>query len=455
MTDVTRTGGPRTGGPRTGGRRTGGRLARIGLLAAVVSRVLGRLVGIVLVVLLAREATPDTVAVYGYLLGTATLVATLTDLGVAAVAGREVAAGRLPAGAALYAALAPQAVSVAGACLVTVALTVVLGPGAVPPSALALTLGFVVAGGFVNLWAELLRATGRVLLEGGLQVASAVALVVGGVLVVSGGGDATALLLVVALKELAVLAVMVVLVAPRRRPDVVRSRMLLGQSLWLAVGGIGLVLLWRQGTVVVGAVGTIGALAVYVVASRFLDAGVTVAHTAGIGLVPGMSALAGDPPAFRREARRYLGLATLLGAVVAAVGALAAEPITVGPFGERWADAVPAVRMIALAGLPMLVSYVAWTLLLTRGQVRRLAAASGAGAVTGIVVSTVLTASRPEAVSAVIGTAAGTVVLAAVLLTGLVDVVTGRRPKTAATDDDRHSSGDSDVRGRHRRQRTA
>ena len=91
----------------------GRRLARLGLLAAIVSRLLGRLVGIVLVVLLARKASTDTVAVYGYLLGTATLVATLTDLGIAAVAGREVAAGRLPAGGALRAALAPHAASLA------------------------------------------------------------------------------------------------------------------------------------------------------------------------------------------------------------------------------------------------------------------------------------------------------------------------------------------------------
>lgn len=406
----------------------GTRLARIGLAAAIASRVLGRLVGIVLVVLLAREAAPDTVAVYGYLLGTATLVATLTDLGVAAVAGREVAAGRLPAGATLWAALSPHAVSVALACLVTVALTLVLGPDAVPPSALAMTVGFVVAGGFVNLWAELLRATGRVLLEGGLQVASAVALVIGGVLVVRAGGGPSELLVIVALKELAVLVIMIVLLRPQRRPDLVRSRMLLGQSLWLAVAGIGLVLLWRQGTVVVGAVGTIGALAAYVVASRFLDAGVTIAHTAGFGLVPGMSALAADPPAFRREARRYLGLAALVGTVVAVVGVLAARPITVVLFGERWAEAVPAVQVIALTGLPMLLSYVCWTLLLARGRVRMLAAGSAAGAGVGVAVSTALVALRPEALSAVIGTAAGATVLAAVLLTALRDLLREQAP---------------------------
>lgn len=405
--------------------RDGGRLARLGLAAAIGSRVIGRLVGIVLVVLLAREAAPDTVAVYGYLLGTATLVATLTDLGVAAVAGREVAAGRLPAGPTLWAALGPQAVSVAGACLVTVALTVFLGPDAVPPSALALTVAFVVAGGFVNLWAEMLRATGRVLVEGGLQIVSAVALVAGGVVVVRSGGDASLLLVVVALRELALLLVMVALLRPRRGS--VRSRALLGQSLWLALGGVGLVLLWRQGTVVVGAVGTIGALAAYVVASRFLDAGITIAHTAGFGLVPGMSALEGDPVAFRREARRYLGLAAGVGLVVAVVGVLAARPITVVPFGERWAGVVPAVQVIAACAVPILLSYVSWTLLLARRQVRRLAVASGSAAVTGTAVSAALVAGRPDAMSAVVGTAVGAVVLAVLLLSGVRDLIAPAR----------------------------
>ncbi|GAA3243239.1 hypothetical protein GCM10017691_47930 [Pseudonocardia petroleophila] len=404
----------------------GGRLARLGLAAAIGSRIIGRLVGIVLVVLLARQAAPDTVAVYGYLLGTATLVATLTDLGVAAVAGREVAAGRLPAAPALWAALGPQTVSVAAACLVTVGLTVFLGPDAVPPSALALTVAFVVAGGYVNLWAEMLRATGRVLLEGALQVGSAFLLVGGGVLVVTTGGDATLLLVVVALKELALLLVMVALLRPSR--GAVRSRALLGQSLWLALGGIGLVLLWRQGTIVVGAVGTIGALAAYVVASRFLDAGITIAHTVGFGLVPGMSALAGDPDAFRREGRRYLGLAAAVGLVVAVAGVLAARPITVVPFGERWAGVVPAVQVIAACAVPILVSYVCWTLLLARRRVRRLAVASGSAAVTGTAVSAALVAWRPDALSAVLGTAAGAVVLAVVLLTGVRDVLGPARP---------------------------
>lgn len=403
----------------------GRRLARLGLLAAVVSRLLGRLVGIVLVVLLARKASTDTVAVYGYLLGTATLVATLTDLGVAAVAGREVAAGRLIAGGALRAALAPHAASLAAAAAVTVVLTLVAGPAAVPPAALALTVAYVVVGGFVNLWADVLRGAGRVVLEGVLQLASTAALVVGGVVVVETGGDATELLAVVLVKEAVVLAVMAVLVRPCRDARAT-GRLLLGQSVWLAVAGTALILLWRQGTLVMGALGTTGTLAAYVVASRFLDAGVTIGHTAGFGLMPGVAALANDPAAFRRAARRYLGRAALAGAVVAAVGGLAARPLTVVLFGERWAEVVPAVRGIAVSALPILLVFVAWPFAMGLLRVRGLAVACTAGAVVGLAASTVLTVRHPDPLSAVVGTLVGASVTAVVLLWDLRDVLGGR-----------------------------
>lgn len=410
--------------------QTGRRLARLGLAAAMVSRLLGRLVGIVLVIVLARFAGDETVAVYGYLLGTATLVTMLTDLGVASVAGREVAAGRMPADGALRAALGPQLVSVVLAALVTVLLTAVWGPASVPASALLLTVLFVLAGGLVNLWAEVLRATGRVLLEGALQFGSALALVVAGTVVIVAGGSATDLLLVVLLKEVAVLAVGVALLRPRRRAEVL-ARTLLTQGLWMAVASTAVILLWRQGTLVVGGMASVGALATFVVATRFFDAGVTVAHTAGFGLVPGLSALAADAAAFRSAARHYLRLAALAGLAIAVVGWFVAGPITTIPFGERWADAVPAVRVVALSALPILVSYVAFTMYLARGQMRWLTGSAVVGSLTGIGATVALMAWRPDALSGVLGTTIGATVLVVLLLVGLRDLLV-RMPDDAA-----------------------
>ena len=409
----------------------GARLAKIGMLAAVISRVFGRLVGIGLVVLLARESDPDTVATYGYLLGAATLVATFTDLGVAAVAGREVAAGRMPVDGALHAALIPQSVSVLAAAVATVLLTLVAGPASVPGMAIALTAAFVVVGGFVNLWAELLRATGRVVLEGWLQMGSAVALVVGGVAVIYLGGDVTDLLLIVVGKEAVVLAILMVLIRPRRREHV-HTRQLLGQSLWVALGGTAVILLWRQGTFVVATTGTVGALATYVVATRFLDAGVTVAHTAGFGLVPGMSALANHPTEFRAAARKYIGLAALAGTGVAVIGVLAAGPLTTIPFGEDWVDAVPLVRLIALSALPILVAFVAWPFLLVRHQVKWLAVGALIATAAALGVSLAIAARRPDAVAPAIGTAVGATILALIFVVGLRDLLIHNRSPTRA-----------------------
>lgn len=398
------------------------RLARLGLAAAMVSRLAGRLVGVLLVVVLAREAAPSTVALYGYLLGTATLMLVLTDLGVGTVAAREVAAGRLPARGALRAALPIQLVSVLAAAALTVVLTVVWGPDGAPPGAVALTVLFVVVGGMNNLWAELLRGTGRVLLEGGLEIASTAVLVVAGILVVQHGGSVTALAAVVAGKEAAVLLVSWAVLRPRRHPGV-QSRPLLKQGMWIAVGGTAVVLLNRVGMVVVGSLGSVGALATYVVATRFLDAGATIAHTVGFGLGPGMAALSGDPAAFRSAARKYVGLITLLGVAVAVLGVLVAGPLTTIPFGPRWETAVPAVRVVALAGLPLLLSYVLFTVLMARNQLRWLALSAVAAAVVGLGTSTALVLARPTALSAVIGTTVGVTTLAVLLLAGLRDLL--------------------------------
>jgi O-antigen/teichoic acid export membrane protein len=261
-----------------------------------------------------------------------------------------------------------------------------------------------------------------VLLEGALQLGSAVTLVGAGVLVILLGGSATDLLVVVLLKEVAVLAIAASVIRPRRSAQV-RSRTLLGQGAWVAVASTAVVLLWREGTIVVGATASLGVLATYVVATRFFDAGVTVAHTVGFGVGPGMAALAADPVAFRHAARKYLGLVAVAGIGVAVLGVLLAGPITTIPFGARWADAVPAVRMVAVTGLPILLTHLCFTLLMARRQVRWLSLSAVAGSLVGLATTIVLTLRSPEAVSGLIGTAVGATVLVLLLLVGLRDLL--------------------------------
>jgi O-antigen/teichoic acid export membrane protein len=136
-----------------------------------------------------------------------------------------------------------------------------------------------------------------------------------------------------------------------------------------------------------------------------------------------MSALAADPVAFRQAARKYLGMITALGIAVAVVGVLVAGPITTIPFGARWAVAVPAVRMVAVAGIPILLTHFCFTLLMARGQVRWLSLSAVTGSVVGLATTILLTVRSPEAMSGVIGTAVGAGVLALLLLVGLRDLV--------------------------------
>ena len=109
------------------------------------------------------------------------------------------------------------------------------------------------------------------------------------------------------------------------------------------------------------------------------------------------------------------------------MGAARGRPDHGVPFGERWAEVVPAVRVDRDSALPILLVFVAWATLLARHQVRPLAVGSVPGTVLGLVTSIVLVARRPEPLSAVIGTGVGATV-AVVLLFGLRDVL-GAEPK--------------------------
>lgn len=401
---------------------TKGRLIRVGVAAAVVSRIFGRLVGIILVVVLARVSDPTTVALYGFLLGTVTLMASVTDLGVASLAGRDVAAQATGAPEALRSALGPQALSTAVAVVLTCVVAVVAGPGGVDASVLVPCSAFVVANAMFNLWAEVLRGDGRVVLEGILQGVSALLLVGIGSLAVLAGAGIVPLLWIVAGKELVVLGLACIWLRPGSKdPDGLSFGALVKRSMWLAVAGTALVLLWRQGTLLVSSLAPTRALADYVVATRLLDASVTLAHTVGIGLFPGIAALAAEAPrAARRHSTRYLVAALALTVPLAALGAALAEPVTTAVFGDRWESAVPAVQVLAITTPVILAGYLLWFTLLAEGQERWLCAGALGGAVTSVAATATLLAIAPDAAAGAWGTGAGAVVLVLVLASRFV-----------------------------------
>jgi O-antigen/teichoic acid export membrane protein len=158
------------------------------------------------------------------------------------------------------------------------------------------------------------------------------------------------------------------------------------------------------------------ALADYVVATRLLDATVTLAHTLGIGLFPGIAALAVDAPdAARRHVRRYLVAVLGLSVPLAVLGTVLAEPVTTAIFGDEWRSAVPAVRVLAIVTPVILVAYLLWFVLLAEQQERWLFGGAVAGAAVGVGATAVLLAVAPGAAAGAWGTAAGAVVLAVVL----------------------------------------
>ncbi len=410
-----------------------GRLVRVGVAAALISRIFGRLIGVVLVVVLARVADPVTVALYGFLLGTVTLMASLTDLGVASLAGRDVAAKVATAPAALRSALGPQALSTVMAVVLTCLVAVLAGPSGVDASVLLPCSVFVVANAMFNLWAEVLRGDGKVVLEGVLQGVSALLLVTAGSLAVLAGAGIVPLLWIVAGKEQAVLAIAAVWLRPGAGMDAGLSfGALLRRSAWLAVAGTALVLLWRQGTLLVSGMASTRALADYVVATRLLDASVTLAHTLGIGLFPGIAALAAEAPeAVRAHVRRYLFAVLGLSVPLAVLGVVLADPVTTLVFGSQWESAVPAVRVLAATTPLILLGYLLWFVLLAEGQERWLFAGALAAAATSMGATAVLLVVDPGAAAGAWGTGAGALVLAVVLAIRFAFTPTAQRTRAA------------------------
>jgi O-antigen/teichoic acid export membrane protein len=385
---------------------------------------------------LARVADPVTVALYGFLLGTVTLMASVTDLGVASLAGRDVAARVAAAPAALRSALGPQALSTVVAVVLTCVVAVLAGPAGVEASVLVPCSVFVAANSMFNLWAEVLRGDGRVVLEGVLQGVSALLLVTVGSLAVLAGAGIVPLLWIVAGKELVVLAIAAVWLRPASGRDAGLSfAALLRRSAWLAVAGTALVLLWRQGTLLVSGLASTRALADYVVATRLLDAGVTLAHTLGIGLFPGIAALAAEAPgAARAHVRRYLVGVLGLSIPLAVLGVVLADPVTTLVFGSQWQSAVPAVRVLAAATPLILLGYLLWFALLAEGQERWLCAAAVAAAVTSVAATAVLLAVHPGAAAGAWGTGAGALVLAVVLAARFLATRSTRRQRETTGD---------------------
>lgn len=401
---------------------SGRALARVGVVVALASRILSRLVGLILIVVMARVAPAELISGYGYLLTTAALFGSLTDLGVAAVSGREVASGAAGPWPAMRAALPFQLLSGTVTAAAVVFTTATVGPDGLPASALALAGVFVVANSAVNLCSELLRSAGRVLAEAAVQSLTTVLLVGVGTAIILGDLGLDLLLAVIAGKELLAVLVMVVLL-PRRGPQWSHPRgQLLRRSVVVAVAAASLMVLWRQGALIAGAKLDVGTLAVFMVATRLLDAGVTICHIFGVGIMPGLSQMwALDRRDYGRELRRFLVGATLMGLVVGAAGWFSARWLTLLIFGPRWGSATSTVQLIALTGAVMVPLYVVWFGLLAARRERVLVLGTVPAVLVAIALSYTATVLWDTPWAPVLGSAVG----AGIALVALAPVLIG------------------------------
>jgi O-antigen/teichoic acid export membrane protein len=271
-------------------------------------------------------------------------------------AGREVSAGRRTPAEAFWSAVPVAAIGggLAAATLLVFGL-VGSGPGS-SPGLLLLAAGFVVANVFFALATTMLRAVGHFTLEAVLFGGSAVAFVAIAIGVTAAGLGLTAVLAALVIKEAlsALIAYLALRSDLRRgRARALRGwRTLLGIGIRMGVASVALAVATRCELIILGNAAKPAAVAWFSAPLRIADAVLVAALTAGYALLPGATFLAGaDRDRARRLVWRIVAAVVLVGAVLAALGAAAAEPVVTLLFGAKFSPAAEPARII-LAALP-------------------------------------------------------------------------------------------------------
>ena len=357
----------------------------VGSAAAVGSRVVGRLLGLGFVVLLARRQSALVFAEYNYLLILSAALSVITDAGVAAVAGREVARGEASVGAAYRAAFTVQLVSGLVGALLCIGLGFVI-PGPDRDVAALLFLGLMVAANSIfNLQAELLRGAGRPLIEGGVQLlAGVLQLGVGAAVVVAGGGLAAVLAALAAKQLLVVVVCQAWLPAPwSAARDAQLSRMVFRRGVWLGGATTLATVIWRFGALVIGNVGSVAELANFAVSSRYLEVSATISQTLGIGMLPALSRRsAASPLGIRGFTVRMTLIITVIVGLLTIPAVLLTGTVTVAVFGARYSSAVTSSQVLVALTPLVVLHFLTWYALVAERHERwvTVAAAIGAGA---------------------------------------------------------------------------
>lgn len=359
-----------------------------GPAAVLGSRLFGKALSFAFIVVLVRSVGEADVAAYSYLVALALTFSLLSDTGVAVIAGRDVARGDVGLASAYRAGLpAVLAGCLLGALLVTAFGLIDSGPGSAG-AALAMTAVFVAVNGLFNFQCDLLRGDGRLGLEAGLQTVAGVLFVVVGTVVVLVGGGLVLLMSAFALKEVAMVGLSQRFLPwpGRAAPAHGLGWRLLKAGIVVSLATTCLALVLRASLVVLSNAAGVTETAHYAVAYRFAEIAFMVAQVLGIALLPAMSArFAADRADGRRMALRTVGIATAAVAVVTPLLVWITPPVLVGVFGDSYAGAGPAARLL-VGMLPVLMALtLSWNALIADRRERPLLIAGVAGVATAVV----------------------------------------------------------------------
>ncbi|MCU0257136.1 MAG: lipopolysaccharide biosynthesis protein [Vicinamibacterales bacterium] len=165
----------------------------------------------------------------------------------------------------------------------------------------------------------------------------------------------------------------------RPRPMLRALRRLLAVSSWVLAGNVAAYLGSRIDKFVVGRRTGADTMGAYTVADE-LAALPTTELLAPIGrvLFPAFSLMRDEPARLREAFRAAFGVQCLVAMPAAAGMAVLAEDVVLVLLGPRWVEAIPFVRILAIAGLALALSHAGSYVLTALGRVRLLAANSWA-----------------------------------------------------------------------------
>ena len=354
----------------------------------VLERGVGVLIGLFVMVLVARHLGPERLGAYAYLFGLATLLMPLAQFGLESIVMRRAVAEPDGARATLGSAMAVQVGgAVAGVALSVGFVALAGGPAGVTP-ALALLAALTLAAQpleTLNAWLKARERMARVVLP---RIAVALVIAAAALVLLRREAPLDAFVALrgaeaVGLALAAALAYATAAGAPGR-PHVSRVEVarLAREGLPLALSAVAVALYMRLDQVMLGQLADEAELGFYSVAVRLAEIGFVVTMALRTSMFAGMvRAHERDPEGFDAHAQRLYDAMGLAAIGTGLVGAAGCALLLVPVFGAAYAPALP-MALVLLLSLPWVFLGVAQhTVLVIRGRSGMVLAMTVVGAV--------------------------------------------------------------------------